>query len=191
MQGCRPLTTREISLTLKFGALSARDRLLLLLCSTTGFRISEALSLKLEDVLCPDGTFQTRITVRKRNTKGKVQSRSALLHPELKAAVEGLMRETELRPGDYLFQSRKGQNKPITPTQAYRALKQAFNTLNLQGKVATHSMRKYFAGEVYEALGRDLFKTSKALGHKYVNSTAHYLSFKTEELDAAVLKILG
>jgi integrase len=188
MIGCRPLTDEELE-QLQNDMRSTQDKALLVLCATTGFRISEALSLKVQDVALK-GEALDRVTVKRRSMKGKDRSRTVLLHPTAKQGIEALIWERRLEPQHYLFKSQKGENRPIDRTQAWRRLKAAFARLGLQGKVATHSMRKYFAGQVYEALGRDIFKTSKALGHKHVSSTADYLSFKTEEIDAAVLTLM-
>ena len=101
-------------------------------------------------------------------------------------------------PQDPLFASRKrkagpsnGSNSatlsPITRTQAYRMLREAFECCELDIEVpGTHVMRKTFAQEVYEGFGGDLFKTSKALGHASPASTVAYLSFQEEELDQVV-----
>jgi len=48
-------------------------------------------------------------------------------------------------------------------------------------------MRKTFANRVYDALDHDLIKTARALGHKNINSTVQYLSFRQEEIDEAIL----
>ncbi len=48
-------------------------------------------------------------------------------------------------------------------------------------------MRKTFADKIYDRLGHDLIKTQKALGHKNINSTVSYLSFREEEIDEAIL----
>ena len=57
------------------------------------------------------------------------------------------------------------------------------------GKLGTHSMRKTFADRIYDRLDGDLAKTQKALGHKNINSTVQYLSFREEEIDEAILAI--
>jgi excisionase family DNA binding protein len=69
----------------------------------------------------------------------------------------------------------------------HRILKGIVEANELTGKIATHSMRKTFADRVYEKLGRDIFRTQKALGHRNINSTVQYLSFKEADIDAAVL----
>jgi integrase len=48
-------------------------------------------------------------------------------------------------------------------------------------------MRKTFADRVHEALDRDIFRTQKALGHRNINSTVQYLSFKEQDIEAAIL----
>ena len=63
----------------------------------------------------------------------------------------------------------------------------AYDTNGLIGKVRIHAMRKTFANRVYEKRNDDLLKTQRALGHASVASTVAYLSFREEEIDAAIL----
>ena len=93
---------------------------------------------------------------------------------------------TVLTAHDNLFPSRKGQ-RPLSRIQYHRILKRAVESNELTGKVATHSLRKTFADRIYESLKRDIFRTQMALGHKNINSTIQYLSFKQADIDAAVL----
>lgn len=196
MKGCRPLTEEEVQATLRAfrGPQAARDRALFLLGVRSGFRISELLSLRLCDV-CPRGRVAERISVARRHMKKKVEGRSVLLHPEARAALEEWIRELERRGqggGEgFVFRSRKsgtgGSSGALSRVQAFRLLQGAFERAGIEGSVATHSMRKTFANRVYERLGRDLLKTQKALGHKNINSTVSYLSFRQEEIDEAIL----
>jgi integrase len=96
-------------------------------------------------------------------------------------ANQGVTRET------FVFQSRKGGNRPIGKIQAWKILNEAATTNELPGRVGTHAMRKTFAKWVYEKLGHDLVKTQQALGHRNINSTVSYLTFAQEEIDAAIL----
>ena len=90
---------------------------------------------------------------------------------------------------DFVFQSRKGGNRPISRVQAWRIIRGAAAAHQLTGKVGTHSLRKTFADRVYDALDRDLVKTQRALGHRNINSTVQYLSFREEDIDAAIAAI--
>ena len=57
----------------------------------------------------------------------------------------------------------------------------------LTDTLGTHAMRKTFAKRVYEGLHHDLVKTQRAMGHRNVNSTVSYLSFREADIDAAIL----
>lgn len=181
MIGCRPLTQDEI-VALMRAIPTYRDRVLFKLLLYTGFRISEALSLKVEDVQQGE-----RVVVKKRHMKGKPQSRAVLIHPQLRLDLDNYIRAEGLPLQSPLFPSRKGGHLGVVG--AWQVLDSAIRRAGLQGKVSFHSARKTFAEQVHEFFGHDLVKTSKALGHKSVLSTASYLSFKTEEMDAAVLSL--
>ena len=57
---------------------------------------------------------------------------------------------------------------------AHDILKTAFTAAGLNGKLATHSLRKSFAQRVYEQSG-DIFLVQELLGHKSVSTTQRYL----------------
>jgi integrase len=91
-------------------------------------------------------------------------------------------------PSSPLFKSRKGI-RSITRVQAFRVLKEVYEAHGMIGKLGTHSLRKTFANRIYERLDRDLIKVQRALGHKAITSTVSYLSFKEDEITAAILSI--
>lgn len=184
MIGCRPLTDTEINIIAK--SLSTRDKTLFLLNLYTGFRIQESLSLIVSDVYS-EGHVLDRVTVHRKNVKGKTAGRTLLIHPRAKKAIETLIKEEKLTPTDPLFKSKKGG--PLGRVQAWRTLKAVVRFHKLEGKVALHSTRKVFAERMYSSFDKDIIKTSKALGHKNIMSTVSYLSFKTEELDEAILAL--
>jgi len=57
-----------------------------------------------------------------------------------------------------------------------RALKALFALADVLGNVATHSLRKTFAAEIYRLLDGKLEKVQVALGHRSITSTVAYLS---------------
>lgn len=184
MAGCRSLSLNEISLVL--AALNTpRDRALFVLGVRSGFRISELLSLKVGDVV-QQGAIVSTVMVHRRNMKGKEQSRAVPLHADAKQAILDYIGLTT-RPDFYLFKSRKLFNAPLSRIQAGRILKDAYRAAGIGGKVATHSMRKTFATQIHDKLGRDLLKTQRALGHANINNTVKYLTVDDAEIDAAIL----
>jgi len=194
MKGCRPLTDQEVDLVAKTfgGKYGDRDRALFLLGVKSGFRVSELLSLRLGDVV-QSGRLVDKVTVQRRNMKKKTEGRTVLLHPVAKAALTAWINELKtegyMTTDTFVFQSRKGQNRPVSRVHAWRVLEEAYGSNEMTGKLGTHSMRKTFANKVYDALGRDLVKTQRALGHRNINSTVQYLSFREEDIDAAILAI--
>jgi integrase len=112
--------------------------------------------------------------------KGKNQSRTVVLHPEAKAALEGYINThmATATPEERLF--------PICRQSADRILRRAVKRARIEGKVSTHSFRKSFCKKVYEALGRDLVNTQRAMGHRSVQSTISYLSFDQEAINQAI-----
>lgn len=192
MKGSRPLSDEEIKLVLNgfAGKYGVRDRCLFVCGIKTGFRISELLSLRIKDVR-HRGQILDTVSVQKRNMKAKVEGRTIKLNPEAQAAIRAWVDALEAKgqddPESFLFQSRKGENRPISKVQAYRILQSAFDAYGLTGRLGTHAMRKTFADRIYTALGENLFKTQQALGHRKIDSTIHYLSFRQSEIDKAIM----
>ena len=74
-----------------------------------------------------------------------------------------------------LFPSRQKSGTVAMHRQtAHDILKTAFTSAGLNGKLATHSLRKSFAQRVYEQSG-DIFLVQELLGHKSVSTTQRYL----------------
>jgi integrase len=211
MRGCRPLTDAEVSLIGKSfsGTFAKRNKALFVVGHRTGFRISELLSLTVEDVM-QHGKIVDHISVTRQHMKGgkagKTSGRTIALHPEARAALSVWLEALTVmlkgtlplqtpvfcsRVGEYIEVDGKrqatGLKRAISREQAWRLLKQAFNSNCLEGKLGTHAMRKTFANRMYDALKHDLPKTQRAMGHANINSTVQYLSFREEDIEAAIL----
>ncbi len=180
--GCRPLTNNEIDLIMSH-LKTIRDKTLFSFLIYTGFRISEALSVKVQDIV------DNRVKVQRENTKGKNSSGSSIIHPSLKLLLTLLIDESKLTGPDYLFSAKNVPNRPIGRVMSWKILNAARKNAGLIGKIGLHSTRKTFANRVYQRLDKDLLKTSKALRHKNLESTVKYLSFDTEEIDQVILEM--
>jgi integrase len=178
MHGSRPLTDLEIEVVLS-NLKNLRDRTLMIVGLKTGFRISELLSLTVENVT-QYGKVANQITVARSNMKGKHSSRTVPLHPQAKKALEDYL----LTLGSYDLKTRLF---PICRQHASRILKGATTAAKLEGKVSTHSFRKSFCAKVHKALGENIFKTQIAMGHASPASTVHYLSFNQAEIEKAIV----
>lgn len=185
MIGCRPLNRTERKAALSHA--SPRERALLALGFCTGYRIAEMLSLRVRDVLNPQGKALPFVTVKAGHTKTK-QGRTVPLNADAQKAIAAYAQGRH--PDAPLFPSRKGGGlSSIGRVQAWRLLKAVFDAAGVYGATGTHSMRKTFAAECYRLLGGALEKVRVALGHKSITSTVSYLSFAHAEVDAAILGI--
>jgi site-specific recombinase XerD len=140
----------------------------------------------------------SEITLSRQRLKGgqgvqhrRVRSRTVPLNPQLKAALQTYLDERfeglAPAPDDFLFASRIGENRPISRVQAYRILKSAAAATGRPERIATHSLRKTFAHDVFARSGHDLVLTQRALGHSSVVTTARYVSPDEGAVSAAIL----
>jgi integrase len=185
MAGCRSLKPDEITRFLN-ALKTPRDKCLVTLGLRSGFRISELLSLTVPQVV-QFGRVVERVRVQARHMKGKESTREIPVHPDAANAIRELLKTYPADYTGFLFKSQKS-NKAISRMQAHRVLKQAINTCELQGKLATHTMRKTFAQTIFKALDHDIYKLAKALGHSGIGNTIKYLAVDQDEIDAAILK---
>ena len=80
-----------------------------------------------------------------------------------------------LAPSRPLFPSRnKKGTVAVNRQSAHDMLKAAFMAAGLNGKIATHSLRKSFAQRVYEH-SSDIYLVQELLGHKNVATTQKYI----------------
>jgi integrase/recombinase XerD len=71
---------------------------------------------------------------------------------------------------------------------AHEILKNAFIAAGLNGKLATHSLRKSFAQRLYEKTS-DIYMVQELLGHRNIATTQNYLGVNYADARAAVESI--
>jgi integrase len=170
-----------------------RDRLFLLLAVTTGFRVSELLTLQFSQLTTVAGQVADEITISRRLLKGgrggrarSIRSRRIPLSERARGAISDFLVSLHVHPTgeSYVFSSRKGDNRPITRCHAHYLLKTMARELSLDAdRIGCHSCRRTFARGVYIASGHDLVKTQRLLGHASPLTTARYLAPDEVELD--------
>ena len=191
MGTCRALSDDEIKLALGCvsGRNSARDLALFTLGLNTGFRISEILSLNLANVY-QYGRVVDRITVQRKNMKGKDAGRSMPLNPHARQILGEyvkLLTDTGYSLDIPLFFVYYRGVKRMTRKQAWAVLHKVFARAELDGSLGTHTMRKTFARVMFAAVDYRIEKLQRLLGHKWLNTTVQYIANIDEGLDATVL----
>ena len=146
---------------------------------STGGRISKLLSLTIGDV------YQNQQPVSdllfdKSIVKGGEVSRAVPVNRDGRQAIADLVawhRERYRTSRAYrpLFPSQNKRGSIAMNRQtAHEILKKAFTAAGLNGKLATHSLRKSFAQRLYEE-SADIYLVQELLGHKSVATTQKYL----------------
>ena len=191
--GCRALSDPEIeNISSAFsGKYRLRDRAIFLLGVFTGFRISEILSLKIQDVFSGQ-EIRNSVTVQRAFMKGKKSSRTIPIHVNARSAIKewidsigGMNNEG----GSPLFPCQRTQ-KRLSPRTFWENLKCAASRAGISTcGVGTHSMRKAFASRMYTSkfIQKDLAKMAKLLGHRDPANTLRYIQFLDNSLRDAVL----
>ena len=157
---------------------------------STGGRISELLSLKIGDVY-QNGKPVSDLLFDKSIVKGGEVSRAVPVNHDGRQAIVALMNwhtghYGAIAPKRPLFPSRQGG--AMDRRMAHAVLKAAFEAAGLNGKLATHSMRKSFAQRLYEQTN-DIFAVQEMLGHKNVATTQKYLGVNYASVRDAVEKM--
>lgn len=148
-----------------------RNYMILHLGRNLAFRIEDLLQLKVDNF--NNGGIYTREF--KTN-----KEQSFELHPALVKDINNYIYRNELVEGEYLFQSRKGTNKPITRQRAWQIIKELAAEVKINYVVGCHSLRKYFARQYYETTG-DLIGLSEMLNHSNEIVTLRYICWDKED----------
>ena len=181
MKGTRPLDNKEIRLVSACfdGTFEVRNRGLFMLGVSIGGRISELLALKINNVWQNQRPV-TDLIFDKSIVKGGEVSRAVPVNVDGREAIQSLIDWHEkkyktIAPTRPLFPSRN-QNGSVAMNRqtAHEMLKKVFETAGLNGKLATHSLRKSFAQRVYEK-SSDIYLVQELLGHGNISTTQNYI----------------
>lgn len=209
MKGCEPFSLEDEAKLMRYFSKrrhAKRNIALLTLGMQTGFRISELLSIRRRDIV-KAGKIVDRVYMAKSHMKGGkgekhrgTSGRAMLLTDKTKKALNAQLNELNkmgyTEDHNFVFQNQFRQDYPISRNGVWRLLNKAARDIGLTGKVGTHSMRKTFAGRIYDELltlkNCDALRTlAKGLGHENINNTDKYLSFRETELVGAIQRVFG
>jgi integrase len=192
MCAARALSPNEITAMLT-AARSAKAAGMVLLGVSTGYRISELLSLRVRDVWFA-GRPADEVTIARRQMKfgrgcrrRSVRARTVPLNADAKRAVLTLV-GADPEPARFLFRSQKGRNRAIRPKQAIRLIRQMAADAGIDARrVTTHSLRKTFARRLYDLTNHDLEAVRHGLGHRSVETSRLYLELEETVVTTAIL----
>jgi integrase/recombinase XerD len=180
------LTQQEIELLFNKGLQTDRDRTLFGVCLYTACRIAEACSLMVKDIYTNSGAVRSTINFRKRNTKGKLQTRTIPVIEDLRSLL------TSWKPHagqTYLFPGRHPNHhwKHLHTNSADRILREAFERTSIEG-ASTHSFRRTALTQMSNA-GIPLRIIQEISGHSNLEQLQRYLEVKPDQVKGAIASL--
>ena len=154
---------------------SFKCRLLLSLAYGCGLRACEVVSLKVSDI------DSAQMVIRIEQAKGR-KDRYVMLSPELLDMLRQWWKAA--RPQGWLFPGRPAVN-PLTTRQLNRLFHLAAKAAETKKGATLHSLRHSFATHLLE-IKLDIPMIQALLGHKRLDTTAHYTRVATNLISKVV-----
>lgn len=164
-----------------------RNYLLIVIGLNTSLRISDILSLRWQDVyMFAKKEFRQHIYLTEKKTR---KSSTIALNNATKEALEQYQRIIDhFEPEYYIFQSRKGENRPISRSRAYTIITEAAEHLELGKHISCHSLRKTFGYQAWKK-GVPPALLMSIYNHSSYEITKRYLGITQDERDSVFLEI--
>ncbi|MBB6216643.1 integrase [Anaerosolibacter carboniphilus] len=176
MKTVQPIRDKDKIETMKNELLKLgyKNYLLFVVGINTGLRISDILNLRVYHV-----RNRTHITIKEKKT-GK--EKRFLINHQLRKDFEKYI--FNMQDIEYIFQSRKGQNRPISRVQAYRILNKASDIVGLD-EVGTHTLRKTFGYWHYQ-IYKDVAILQEIFNHSSPSVTLRYIGINQDIKDKTI-----
>ena len=179
------LTGREVELLLEqpqcTDAKGFRDKAMLELLYATGIRVSELISLNVDDVNIPAGFIRC---------SSGTKERTIPLYPGAVRALNNYL--TQIRPNliadpmeQALFVNLSGER--MSRQGFWKIIKHYQQTANIQKDITPHTLRHSFAAHLLEN-GADLRSIQEMLGHSDISSTQIYTQIVKQNLKSVYNK---
>lgn len=157
-------------------------RVLIMTAYAAGLRVSELVSLRVEDI------DSRRMVIRVRQGKGK-KDRYVMLSPKLLEELRNYWKTS--RPTTWLFPGRT-TGRPMSRHLVAVACRRAARRAGIKKDVTPHTLRHSFATHLLDA-GTDIRTIQALLGHRSLRTTAIYTYVSMEKVlsTASPLDMLG
>lgn len=176
----KALTTEqytEIILALKEGFSGCRPNeciaTALVLEGNLGLRISDILRLRLSDIVRDGDRYRLSIIEQK---TGKQRDFTVPL--VLKQYIENYCLRNNILRHERIF--------PITERAIQKQLSIVCDYLGYEG-ISTHSFRKWYATEIYNANGFDIALVQRLLQHSSASTTQRYIGVEPQRIEQAIM----
>lgn len=169
---------KEIIQTMREGFCGARpnERIAtaLVLEGNLGLRISDILRLKPSDIVLDGDRYHLEITEQKTTKR-----RYFTVPLVIQQYIENYCLRHSIGRNDCIF--------PFTERAVQKQLKLVCDYLGYKG-ISTHSFRKWYATEIYNANGYDIALVQRLLQHSSATTTQRYIGIEPKKVEEAILK---
>ncbi|KRN29470.1 phage integrase family protein [Lactobacillus selangorensis] len=152
-----------------------RDELLFLFGINTGLRCSDIVTRTVGEVRTDDHPY-----VREQKT-GKWRK---LNLTNLRPKIDEYLAQGAFKDSDYLFQSRKGQNRHLTVNGVYQIMRRLGHEMG-RDDLGTHTMRKTFGWAYYQKT-KDIATLMEIFNHSSQAITKRYIGLTQDEIDKSL-----
>jgi integrase len=154
-----------------------RDLAMFNLAIDSKLRGCDVVALRVEDI-APNGYAADRATIRQKKTGQPVRFE---LTEQTRQAIDDYLRAAKKKPGEYLFNGRRGSERGMTTRQYARLVSEWVASIGLDPHVfGTHSLRRTKATLIYRRTG-NLRAVQLLLGHRKIKSTVRYLGIEVDD----------
>lgn len=155
-----------------------RNELLFVMGINNGLRTGDLLKLKVEDVRhLKEGDS---INIK----EGKTGKQNILvINKTVHKVFSQYLEKYKPKDDDYLFKSKKGDNKPITIQTVNACMKQWTSAINMKGNYGAHSLRKTWGYFQRKEFGVGFEVLCKRYNHASPAVTMRYLGITDKEVE--------
>lgn len=173
---------KDIESIKKLLSKNTRDLLLFTLGVNNGLRCGDLLKLKIKDVkyLKPGETVSL---IEQKTGKKNILMINKTTYKILKDYLE----KNNPNDEDYLFKSRKGENRPLSVGTVGNMIKKWCREINLNGNFSSHSMRKSFGYIQRKKFGVGIEVLMKRFNHSSQYVTMKYLGIDDKEINGILM----
>lgn len=137
-----------------------------------GMRIGDVLRLRLSDIIVDGGRYRLNITEEKTGKRRTFTVPNAIYQFFCDYA-----QENHIGPNERLFD--------VSVRQVQHHLKLVCDALGYTN-ISTHSFRKWYATDIYEASGHDIVLVQELLQHSSTAITRRYIGLSDEKVERAI-----
>lgn len=156
------------------GALRANPRVAAVLTAEAnlGMRVGDILRMRLSDIVRDGGRYRLNVTEEKTGKR-----RTFSVPDEIYKFFCDYARTHEIKDTERLF--------PITERAVQKHLKAVCDLLGYSN-ISTHSFRKWYATDIYNATGHDIILVQHLLQHSSPVTTRRYIGISDDRIEKAI-----